>query len=327
MRPRWSSRVALVAVLLGSGCVVSPSLLGDKPCPCADGFQCVDDRCEPGPALDSGALDAGSLDAGRLDAGAFDAGSLDAGVLDSGRVDAGPLDSGSAEGGPPLDAGPPGPVAHFDCESSDGLRILDVSGNGFHGGCDGAGCPRIVPGRVGMGCDFTSDDRRLRLPANQRFVPGDPSGSPEALTVALWINLHVTDPIREGSAIGLPVGSATANTWQLFVSASGGVLRPGFVSADVTGIRSFFAPPVSAGQWMHATLTFDGFAKVLYLDGLEVGRREGEGPLSFGARGVTIGADENGGGELALPLDGMLDEILIYDRVLSTAEITALANP
>jgi len=86
--PRTLPRVAGAATLL-LACVVPDGILEDRPCPCADGFRCVADRCVRGDDLDA------SVDAGGLDAGP----PTDAPAVDAPR-DGGP-DAG-ADGGTPF---------------------------------------------------------------------------------------------------------------------------------------------------------------------------------------------------------------------------------
>ena len=192
----------------------------------------------------------------------------------------------------------------------------------------GAGCPDIVPGRVGNACDFTAESRRLRVSYDPVFMPGARSGAPETLTVAFWVYFH--DPAPEAfassSAIGLPAGSGSANVWQSYLSTASDPALAGFISADDAEIRSLYAPePILVERWIHLALVYDGGTKLLYFDGVEAARAEGE-TLRVSNQDVLIGADENDGSVLVFPLRGMLDEILLYDRALSPDEIRALAS-
>jgi beta-galactosidase len=68
----------------------------------------------------------------------------------------------------------------------------------------------------------------------------------------------------------------------------------------------------------HVAGTYDSNTMRLYLDGVEVGTCETTGNLTNEAdNGVEFGHNE---------LNGLLDEIQIYNRPLSTSEIGALAQ-
>jgi hypothetical protein len=121
--------VAVVAVVLGSGCNCGPELV-------ADGGP-------TGPRVDAGRADSGAPDAAAPDSG-FDSGAPDAAAPDSGfdagAPDAGPPDAGDFDGGPsdggrlPLDAG------LFEPGCLDGTRegFVDLQAFPFVAACAGA---------------------------------------------------------------------------------------------------------------------------------------------------------------------------------------------
>jgi len=74
------------------------------------------------------------------------------------------------------------------------------------------------------------------------------------------------------------------------------------------------------GQWLHVAGTWDGAAQRLYLNGEEVATLTPSGVLGTGTMFRLSSPD----GE---PLNGMLDEVRVYDRALSGQEITAVMNP
>lgn len=293
-----AGRILLLALV--ASCVVPEGLLEQRPCPCADGFACVEGRCVPG-----------ASDAGR-DAG-VDLG-LDLGVEDVG-TDA-PADA-------PGDAGDPERLLlHFDCEAVDDGFVRDRSGPEVRDArCDGAGCPELAPGVVGSACDFTDEDRRLRVSFDPALVPGRDDG-PDALTVSMWVYLNDRgDPTPTGSAIGIPVGSGRANVYQLYF-ASG---RPGYVTAEEAGIVSVYASGTAPLEtWVHYALVYDAGVRTFYIDGVEAGR-ETFGPPPSSNQDLLIGADENEGSVLQLPIDARVDEIRIYGRALGPGEVASLA--
>ncbi len=74
------------------------------------------------------------------------------------------------------------------------------------------------------------------------------------------------------------------------------------------------------GQWQHVAGTWDGVTQRLYLNGAEIASQTPSGVLSNGTM-IRLSSPD---GE---PLNGMLDEVRVYDRALSPREITAVMNP
>ena len=86
------------------------------------------------------------------------------------------------------------------------------------------------------------------------------------------------------------------------------------------GLHRIWAPNVlEAYRWLHVVGTYDGDIMRLYLDGVEVGNHAFSGLVSTGF-GVMFNSDW---GE---ELNGLMDEISIYDRALSLEEIQAIYN-
>ena len=105
--------------------------------------------------------------------------------------------------------------------------------------------------------------------------------------------------------------------WQIEADQNSGVLKFQREGNDVTTDRVL---PV--GEWAHVAATFDGTTAKVYLNGEMVQ----EGNFSFGSdteAPIQIGSSTSGGGNA---FNGALDEVRIYDIVLSEAEILELAG-
>ncbi|MEN6427822.1 MAG: LamG-like jellyroll fold domain-containing protein [Phycisphaerales bacterium] len=77
---------------------------------------------------------------------------------------------------------------------------------------------------------------------------------------------------------------------------------------------------LTEGEWRHVAGTWDGVTQRLYLDGVEIAKLTPSGTLSAGTM-VRLSSPD---GE---PLNGMLDDVRIYNRALSQEEIMVLMNP
>ena len=74
-------------------------------------------------------------------------------------------------------------------------------------------------------------------------------------------------------------------------------------------------------EWQHIAVTFDGATAILYLDGQNVGTTDFSFGLAENAP-VVIGAGYADGQN---PFNGTIDEVRLYDHVLSEFDLHAIA--
>src|ERR1043166_87807 len=100
--------------------------------------------------------------------------------------------------------------------------------------------------------------------------------------------------------------------------------RPQF-SHQWTQHRSFFlvqAPfSPNVGQWYHLAVTRNGNTYIIFVDGIPVGSEVNTVAIPNANAPLTIGQAE----ELGF-MNGRLDEVTIYDRALTQAELQAIFN-
>ncbi len=208
---------------------------------------------------------------------------------------------------------PVGLVAHYAFEDN----LQDSSGNGHDGVL--AGDPNFpvssVAGSLGMALQFDGTDGHQYVDIGS-FNPSAATGQ---LSLALWVKWGGPS----GSWQGL-MGKRNSGDWDAEI-----MMWYLELERDVWDIR--FAQPgtsivtdhlLQEGQWTHVAVTYDGTTAKVYADGQVVG----EGAFSFGEdknAPMQIGCAADGGGN---PFNGTLDEVRIYDRVLSDEEILELAG-
>ena len=83
-------------------------------------------------------------------------------------------------------------------------------------------------------------------------------------------------------------------------------------------------PTLTTARWFHIAGRWDGQTKALFVDGVKAGERTATPVSMIDTHDVVIGGDENGG-MAAYTFHGRIDELQVYDRALSDAEIVALA--
>ena len=81
--------------------------------------------------------------------------------------------------------------------------------------------------------------------------------------------------------------------------------------------------PLPTGRWVHVAATYDGKVMRLYMDGRQCASLERHGPVVGNERHLCLGSyDVNH----RAYFDGLLDEVKILHRALSSEEIATRAR-
>ena len=208
--------------------------------------------------------------------------------------------SAEVRGSETVSSGPSHTVASYGFEEAGGTTIADESGanDGITGGAT-----RTNTGRFGRALSFDGDDDMASVPDS---APLDLTAQ---MTIEAWV--------RPRAASG----------WRTVIFKEAGGLAYGLYanSDDDTPSANIGSDPGARGttdlvadKWAHLAATYDGTTLRLYVNGTAVGTRTlpdalgaGDGPLTFGANNVW--------GER---FRGLIDEVRVYGRALSAAEIT-----
>jgi PKD repeat protein len=83
----------------------------------------------------------------------------------------------------------------------------------------------------------------------------------------------------------------------------------------------------SDGAWHHIVTTRQGLVTTIYVDGVKIAERTSTNGVKVTSNGGTfkVGMQENATGYLN-KFNGMIDDLIIYKKALSQAEVTALKN-
>lgn len=151
----------------------------------------------------------------------------------------------------------------------------------------------------------------------------DPNLTTPDFTLALWI--YFTGP-SSTSVFGKAQDGAGSpwNSWELWIRTNN--LQVEFQTSANNTYNEDVIVAFQRDVWVHVAATFTATSKALYFDGVEVGREDPTDPLVFGTDPVRIGCDIDSG-TAGQYFEGALDDVRYYDRVLSPAEIQALAAP
>src|SRR5207248_324381 len=98
----------------------------------------------------------------------------------------------------------------------------------------------------------------------------------------------------------------------------------GYVNRSGTDYNATGAAALPLDTWTHLATTYDGSTLCLYVNGTQAASRSVGGPISGSTSPLRIGGN-NVWGEY---FNGVLDEVRVYNRALSQAEIqTDMSTP
>ncbi len=219
-------------------------------------------------------------------------------------------------GASPAVAADPDLIGHWALDDGAGMVATDSTGTA--NGALVSGPVWQAVGRIGGALAFDGVDDLLDL--------GTPDYSPDLtdqLTLAFWFR---ADDFGTSDARFISRATGTAeqdHVWMVSTINQTG-LRFRLKTAGVTTTLVSAAGIVQAGQWYHVGAVYEGTEMRLYLDGLSVATAPKSGLISTAPTvGVAVGNQPDG----VRPFDGQIDDVRLYRRALSAAEIGNLAFP
>jgi len=220
----------------------------------------------------------------------------------------------------PQDPGSANLAAYYALENN----VQDGSGNGHNGTVEGA-ATFVSPGSDGTGScmEFGGTDERITV---ESF---DVTGS--GITLAAWIkpNLFTND----SRMVSKSEGSSTADHyWAMVLSGSGENNLQFRLRTDQgnTTSRTSSGHGLQVDEWTHVAVAWDADDPYqrMYKNGTQIYSRDKAGAAVAIGPGVKIGIGNqsiSAGAENARPFDGLMDEVRIYSRGLSQAELLHVA--
>ncbi|MCH8998255.1 MAG: GTPase ObgE, partial [Proteobacteria bacterium] len=210
-----------------------------------------------------------------------------------------------------------GPSGHWTLDDGSGLTATDSSGSGHDGALING--PTWSSGRIAGGLSFDGGDDYVDLPAAALDGLSD-------VTVTLWLR---TTKTGQQALVSGAHGSNTNEFLLLLWSAT----SVGFFTGENTGSRvNWTVPSLADGAWHHLAIVRDaaGNEATLYMDGLALGTQATTlSALNIDPGGFILGQEQDavgGGFSVAQALDGSLDDVRLYNRTLSAAEVATLAR-
>ena len=194
---------------------------------------------------------------------------------------------------------PSGLVAAYAFEEGSGSAANDASGNGKNGTISGASW---VTGHNGGALSFDGTDDHVALGSLGTFYNS-------AFTLEAWVQKTTT---KKDVAI---VGSWTGSGPMLWIDHVAGHHYATLGSSLSSYLDSGQSPIV--GQWQHLAATFDGTTARYYIDGARWPRAPSPARSAPRTPGGSARTAASPGGFL----DGVVDDVRVYNRALSAGEI------
>ncbi|MHA1280018.1 MAG: LamG domain-containing protein, partial [Candidatus Helarchaeota archaeon] len=196
-------------------------------------------------------------------------------------------------------------------------EVIDSSGNGNHGVGVGATPPTTGAGKFGNGGVFDGEDDYVSIPhtsGNSLDITKD------KITLSAWIKPKTVSGDHKifyksednSKGYGLAIYH---NKLESYVYTSSGVISTRSVSGKTD---------LNINEWYFVTCVYDGKKAQLYLNGNPYGEAQyGSGNILSANHSLHIGKYDVA--EM-LYFDGVIDEVRIYNRALSPAEVRDLYN-
>ena len=182
----------------------------------------------------------------------------------------------------------------------------DSSGSGLNG--TAIGSPTYTTGKFGDAIDFNGSSQYVSVPDSTLL-----EGSGGSISVFCWVNM-------DGFGDGAPHAVAkwgTTTGWRL-------VPRSGDILITLAGTNIGRGTGVPTGSWVHIGFTYNNSILKVYQNGSQVGTDASVGALTLAnVRDMHIGKRNNAPADY---LDGRVDEVNVWQRVLSPTEISTIYN-
>src|SRR5262249_41591589 len=187
-----------------------------------------------------------------------------------------------------------------------GTTAGDASGNGHTGVVTGA--TWTSSGRYGGALSFNGTNALVTVAdaASLHLTSG--------MTLEAWV-----DPSVVTSAWRDVIYKGNDNYYLEGTSDQGG--KPA-LGSTISPSPVYGSAALAAGTWTQLAATYDGSTLRLYVNGTQVASRAQRGSLPTSANPLQIGGDSLWGQYFS----GVIDEVRIYNRALTQAEITTDMN-
>ena len=213
------------------------------------------------------------------------------------------------------------PISYWKFDEGSGTLAADLGTSGFSGNIVG---PVYTTGKYGNALSFDGTNDYVTLAGTTAY---DNMG---AITISAWINPASTGENGKGRILAKSAGTNLPSMgWSFYLTnevTNGIKFAVDHTSAHLE--HASVANAITLNQWQFVAVTWDGSATAanahIYVNGNEVGYSVADNAV--GTRASDIGKALYIGNNPALSrtFKGNIDDVKVYNRVLSASEITNL---
>jgi hypothetical protein len=206
-----------------------------------------------------------------------------------------------------------GLVGYWSFSEGSGSTAGDASGNSNNGTLTNG--PTWVTGKVGSGAlSFDGVDDSVSLGAPSVLTPS------AALTISAWVKS--TNPTGAANEVIVDKQNASLNRYLLRITGTTGKMR--FAVGASSEIQVNANTTLAANTWYHVAGVWNGADITVYVNGVSDATPVAvTGTITDGGEGIVIGRPTVTNANY---FNGSIDEVRIYNRALTQAEIKRLYN-
>lgn len=197
-----------------------------------------------------------------------------------------------------------GLVAYWALDEGSGKTVTDVTGNGHDGKF--VDSPKWVEGKFGMALEFDGENDRVTIKDD------DALDITKNLTLMTWFNpsdsLNGRRMMVKNNSIFVIFDFGNKDSVELLVKPNNT-----FVQSKTTDWK--------VGTWYHFAGTFDGKKMKVYINGKLENETPNNVPIAPSDLEFWIGADD-----LGSHFPGKIDEVRLYEKTLTEAEIQTVMD-
>ncbi|WP_422923925.1 DUF4082 domain-containing protein [Singulisphaera sp. PoT] len=198
-----------------------------------------------------------------------------------------------------------GLVAAYDFDEGSGTTVTDLSGNGNQGTASNT---TWAPGLFGQALSFNG--------SNSWVTVADSSSLD--LTAGMTLEAWVKPASNPSGSTTILAKERSGGLVYSLSGASGSNLPPQAYTGTSAGDQNASgSSSLPLNTWSFLTASYDGTNLQIYVNGVLVNTLAGSGPITTSTGALRIGGDSQWGDYFS----GLIDQVRIYDRALSPAEI------
>ncbi|MCP4260708.1 MAG: LamG domain-containing protein [Planctomycetes bacterium] len=208
-------------------------------------------------------------------------------------------------------------VGHWKLDEDSGTIAYDSSSNENHGTLNGSTW-RPSYGQIGGAIELDGIGDYVEVPDDMSF------DITNEITVTAWIN---PVDVAEWRTIVSKYAHTPAWRKDLYWLLYGGNIGVSLAGPSGIGGADWIPEvPIESGTWAYVALSYDGFAMKMYKNGINVATNNISGDLLLGDSASNESFYIGQNTEWGEYFDGLIDDVRIYDRTLTSGQVQDLFN-